>query len=205
MEKMFNCVLLLLILITIHHLLQHYKNKNNNVKVVKKTKKIEIQENKEKFITVPEVKSDTIKFNYNKEIEKQFQKEQEKGFLVKSFVPNNADENKKDEEFVDTKTMFNYEFIKPKIEVMNGIMKPEDVNKTIKEIYDNSFVDFKKLVPKKNKIENNDNVSLNAASNLTFFTNDNWLYDNEKPENGGQIKTGLYANDLELLNSNAIY
>jgi hypothetical protein len=49
---------------------------------------------------------------------------------------------------------------------------------TIKDIYDNSFVDYKKLIPKKKKKEND--TSKKAASNLSFLTSDTWIYGNEK-------------------------
>lgn len=96
-----------------------------------------------------------------------------------------------------------------KIYKMNGIIDPNDTNnkgKTIKQIYDDSFVDFKKKVPVKNIITTNSNEStLVGASNLSMLIPDTWIYENENLQNGGVIKDGLYAYDAELLGQNATF
>ena len=49
-----------------------------------------------------------------------------------------------------------------------------------KDVYDNSFVDFKKLCPKKTIVNDKSNTNyLEGASNLTFITPDKWVYENE--------------------------
>jgi hypothetical protein len=80
---------------------------------------------------------------------------------------------------------------------MSGVLKPEDnQGKTIKEVYDNSMVDYKKLGPKKNMVsDENSDVVMPGGSNLKYFTTDTWTYENENPENGGLIYNNLYADD----------
>lgn len=194
---MFNCILLFLILIALYKVLQYYKKKD----CVKNIENF----NTEKIFYNQPVESENIKFDYDiKEIDKQFIKEQENGFRVASYVANNPDGSNR-EDFIETKALFTYEFNEPRTLMMDGVVDPVDSGKTLKEVYDNSFINFKKLIPKKEMINTDDATSLEGASNLSFFTNDDWVYDNEKPENGGEIKRGLYANDEFLLNSNAIY
>lgn len=65
-------------------------------------------------------------------------------------------------------------------------------NKTIKEIYNNKIIDFKKNIPKKSI--NNNNI-IHCASNLNVISPNEWNYDDEKPENGGEINNGLFAFD----------
>jgi hypothetical protein len=97
---------------------------------------------------------------------------------------------------------------------MDGIMDPDDFKNgsgmTLKEIYDNSFIDYKKIVPNKKMIET-DPTKLNtqiAGSNLSFISPDTWIYEQEKPENGGKIP-GLYGevygHDPLLENGNALF
>jgi hypothetical protein len=68
----------------------------------------------------------------------------------------------------------------------------DTLNKTIKEVYDSKIIDFKKDIPK--KTINNNNV-IECASHLNVISPNDWTYDNEKPENGGEIKDGLFAFD----------
>ena len=116
------------------------------------------------------------------------------------------------EQFYETKTQFTYELDDTNnynTYKMNGIIDPTDVNnkgKTIKQIYDDSFVDFKKKVPVKHIISNNINEStLEGASKLSMLIPDTWIYENENAQNGGLIKDGLYAFDTELLGQNATF
>ena len=132
--------------------------------------------------------------------------------LGKQIKENGNAEYGKDERegFIEAKARFNYELYDPKTTHMNGVSDPNDfVNgegKTLKEVYDSSFVDFKELIPKKNKVDIPENSAyLNGASNLNFITPDTWVYENEKPENGGQILNGLYASDPSVFSSNALF
>jgi hypothetical protein len=116
------------------------------------------------------------------------------------------------EQFYETKSKFTYELNDTndyKTYKMNGVIDPTDSSnegKTIKQIYDDSFVDFKKKVPVKNIITTNINESkLEGASKLSMLIPDAWLYENENAQNGGLIKDGLYAFDTELLGQNAAF
>jgi hypothetical protein len=44
-----------------------------------------------------------------------------------------------------------------------------------------------------------------GASHLKYISSDMWMYDNEKPENGGQIAEGLFAVDPDSLGTVAKY
>ena len=156
-----------------------------------------------------------INFDYDlRPIEKEYIKEQEHGTYLNTWYPNtwidHIDENGKPvydsrehvtgkaETIIDgPKSSFSYEFNKNKTDNMSGILKPEDSQgKTIKEVYDNSMVDYKKLGPKKNMVsDENSDVVMPGGSNLKYFTTDTWTYENENPENGGLIYNNLYADD----------
>ena len=82
-------------------------------------------------------------------------------------------------------------------------MDENDLPKTIAQIFDESITDFKKLTPLK-ECQTGDFV-IQGASNLSTFNPDEFVYDDEKPENGGSINNGLYAADMTTSNSNAIF
>ena len=90
----------------------------------------------------------------------------------------------------------------------NAITSPESKilqsaeNKTIREIYDKSILDFKKNYKKK-KINNNNNI-IQCGSNLNILSPNDWNYDNEKSLNGGEIIDGLYGYDPLLNQSSSI-
>lgn len=155
---------------------------------------------------------ENVKFNYENELDKRFLLEQDNSVNLATRYPNtwiqSIDENGepvyanremvtgKPDIIVEEKVRNNWEFNKPKVNNLDGHVNPEDVGKTIREIYDNSFVDYKKLIPAKPLINNKPNTNFNyGASNLTFINPDYWVYQNEKSENGGQIDDGLYASD----------
>ena len=155
---------------------------------------------------------ENIKFNYENESDKRFLLEQDNSVNLATRYPNtwiqSIDENGdpvyanremvtgKPDIIVEEKVRNSWEFNKPKVNNLDGHVNPEDVGKTIREIYDNSFVDYKKLIPAKPLINNKPNTNFNyGASNLTFINPDYWVYQNEKSENGGQIEDGLYASD----------
>lgn len=200
MKKMFNCILLFGLLIFIYHILQKYKNNNNCNNNNDNYEKFDMS----KIYYNPTVKSD-IKFDYDfTEVDNQFIKDQENSFNVAYYAPNTNNPEILNNLNTRNETLYNYDFNKLRIPDLDNNESSAN-GKTIKEIYDNSFVNFKKLIPKKNMIKSNEDTSLEGGSNLSFYTNDNWVYDNEKPENGGSINNGLYAVDYNTLNSNAIF
>lgn len=249
MEKIFNVLLTIGILITIYYCIQKYKNNRYSKKIIRfkepnrfaKTNK-EILDNEssniEKFnmdkIKYEEpVKSQKIEFDYNiQDLEKQFMKEQMYGVNLASLCPNrwiesfdpdgnpiyNSRENVTGvlETFIEPKARFTYGFNKENTLNMGGIIDPDDFidgnGRSLKEVYDNSFVDFKKLIPKKTIIDFNESNeksketnSMQAASNLHYFTPDTWVYENEKLENGGISKEGIYASDPSVFGSEAAF
>lgn len=186
---------------------------------------------KEEFINLDKVyyinkePTNKVEFNYEQDrpIDKTFLKEQEIGSQLSTWYPNTwierIDENGEPvfnsrenvtgvrEDFIESKARFTYEFNSPRTVQMDGIADPDDFKdgrgRTLKEIYDNSFVDYKKIVPKKRMVEiDPDQLNTQAAgSNLSFITPDTWVYDQEKPENGGKFENGLMADDPLASNS----
>jgi len=78
-------------------------------------------------------------------------------------------------------------------------------DKSIKEVYDTSMIDYKKTYPIKKPISNeDDDIIVQCGSNLKAYTSDTWTYDDENPENGGILYDALYANDPESLD-NAVF
>jgi hypothetical protein len=100
------------------------------------------------------------------------------------------------ENFIETKSRFTYEYNSPRSTQMDGVDDPSN-GKTLKEIYDNSFVDYKKMVLQKKIVsKKEDEINIKqGASNLSYIIPDTWVYENEKPENGGSFYNGIMAND----------
>jgi len=226
MEKMLNVILIMGLLVLLNLCLQKHKNE----KIIPKNNNIVTEKFKMDKIYMPtKVVEQPIKFNYDKprEIDKQFQKEQDYGAGLKTWYPNTwiekIDENGQPvygsreketgnlENFIESKARFTYEFNSPRSVQMDGIADPDDFidgkGRTLKEVYDNSFVDFKKLVPKKEVVGDSSiqTYSQSGASNLSFISPDTWIYENEKAENGGQILKGLYASDPLTMDTVAIF
>ena len=175
------------------------------------------------------IKPKKIDYDYNiEDLEIQFMNEQKNGVHFTTLCPNrwiqsfdpdgnpiyNSRENVTGvlETFIEPKVRFNYEFNKEKTLIMSGIIDPDDFidgrGKAIKEIYDNSFVDFKKLTPKKTIIDNvteEKSNSIQAASDLYYLPPDNWIYENEKQENGGKSIEGIYASDPSVDGLEAVF
>ncbi len=223
---MLNIILIMGLLVLLNFCLQKHKNK----KAIPKNNNIVTEKfNMEKIYMPTKVVEQPIKFNYDKprEIDKQFQKEQNYGAGLKTWYPNTwierIDENGQPvygsreketgnlENFIESKARFSYEFNSPRSVQMDGIADPDDFKdgkgRTLKEVYDNSFVDFKKLVPKKEIVGDSSvqTYSQSGASNLSFISPDTWIYENEKAENGGQILKGLYASDPLTMDTVAIF
>jgi len=218
MKEIFNIILIIIILIITYHVINY--NKNNNLKNnIEKLTDINQQYNN---IIVPNnviTLEKNIKFNYDiRPIDNEFIKEQKQGVNLNTWYPNTwiekIDENgnpiygsreSSDPFLIKQKTNSSYDFNNMKTENIDSVLKKEDVGKTIKEVYDNSIIDYKKLEPKKIMIgDENSDIIMPGGSNLTFFNSDTWTYENEKPENGGIIYDGIYAND-ELSNNVSVY
>ena len=222
---MLNIILIMGLLVFVNFCLQKHKKE----KTIPKNNIVTEKFNMNKIFIQPKIVEQPIKFNYDKprEIDKQFQKEQDYGAGLKTWYPNTwierIDENGQPvygsrekeignvENFIESKARFTYEFNSPRSVRMGGIADPYDFkdskSRTLKEVYDNSFVDFKKLVPKKEIVGDSSvqTYSQSGASNLSFISPDTWIYENEKAENGGQILKGLYASDPLTMDSVAIF
>ena len=214
MNQLFNIILIIIILIIANKCIQCTKEPD-----IIKTKPEILGYNNKSTLPIIEnfVDLDTKYINFNYEtrpIEKEFIKEQKDGAYLYTWYPNTwierIDENgnpiynnrenvigKKDTLIDGPKSSFSYDFNNVKIDNMSGILKPEDSQgKTIKEIYDNSMVDYKKLGPHKTKItDETSDIVMPGGSNLQYFTADTWTYENENQENGGVIFDNVYGND----------
>jgi hypothetical protein len=171
-----------IILIIIIFIILYYFFKNNiNKEPINKQKEEPINKQKEEFI--------------NNQKNEPINKQKEELFIY-SWYPNTWIEkiddkgepiyNSRNDQF-DTSSI-------PKTKININIEDPQ--GKTIKEIYDNSIINYKSITPTKNMItdETLDNI-MPGGSNLQYYTADTWTYENEKQENGGLIYDNVYAND----------
>jgi hypothetical protein len=235
MEKIFNVLLVFGVLIALYYCIQKHKKEKENQNRIKTGEKYsknpsnEIIEkfNMDKIKYNQPVVTNKVEFDYEtRPIEKQFINEQKNGANITPHYPNrwiksfdannNPIYNSREqvtgivETFIEPKARFTYDFNKEKTLNMDGIADPDDFidgrGKTLKEIYDNSFVDFKKLVPK-GKITNGEpNTNfMQAASSLYYLTPDYWVYENERAENGGQSSDGIFASDPSTFGSVAMF
>ncbi len=215
---MFNVLLVFGVLIALYYCIQKHKKENEKTNTSQE-EKIKFVENfqMDKIKYNEPVKTNTVKFDYAvRPIEQQFMMEQKQGVTMMPAYPNrwiesfdsagnpvyNSRENVTGviETFIEPKARFTYDFNKEKTITMDGIADPDDFingqGKTLREVYDNSFVDFKKLVPKEKVISSEPNTNFaKAASSLYYLTPDTWVYENEKPENGGESLDGILASD----------
>jgi hypothetical protein len=152
-----------------------------------------------------------ISFDYNvRPIDKKFINDQTGGSYMYTWYPNTwidkIDENgkplyKSRDNLKDTsgipKTSYSYDFNNVKIGNMSSVLKPEDSQgKTIKEIYDNSIIDYKSLGPNKNMLsDETSDIIMSGGSNLQYYTADTWTYENENQQNGGLIYDNVYGDD----------
>ena len=207
-EKIFNIGLIVSILVILYLCIQKFKSAKNTNPVEKF--------NMDKLFINEHEPSSKVEFNYGSDkirpIDRQFMKEQEHGVAQHTWYPNTwieridesgnpvygQREEPDTEHFIESKARFSYDFNSPRIAKMDGIADPDNFidgkGRTLHEVYNESFVDYKKLAPQKKKIEGTV-PSKNAGSNLAFIEPDNWIYENEKPENGGKFAGGVYGAD----------
>ena len=234
MEKMFNVLLVFGVLIALYYCIQKHKRENQNKENQNKEKdyKKSLPEVIENF-NMDKIKYDQpiiptkVEFDYEmRPIEKEFINDQKNGTSVTPHFSNRWIEsfdtdnkpvyNSREqvtgivETFIEPKARFTYEFNKEKTLNMGGIADPDDFidgrGKTLQEVYDNSFVDFKKLVPKEKILNGEPNTNfMQAASSLYYLTPDTWVYENEKVENGGQSSDGVFASDPSTLGTEAMF
>jgi hypothetical protein len=214
--EIFNIILIITILVIAYYCMQN----NNEIKSDNITN-IKEQETVENFI---DLDTKYIKFDYDlRPIEKEYLKDQKDSAYLYTWYPNTwierIDENgnpiynsrdkvtgKVDIVIDEAKSSFSYEFNNVKTVNMSGVLGLENSQgKTIKEIYDNSMVDYKNLGPKKNRIsDDTSDIVMPGGSNLEYFTADTWTYENEDANNGGLIYDNVYGDDT-MSNNVAVF
>jgi hypothetical protein len=167
-------------------------------------------------------KQESIKFNYEQGLNNNdeiFLEEQTKGMNLATryynhhikYIDNTPEGGGKpvyntiepELDIVENKIRNTWDFNKPKVNNLDGYVDNDYSGKTIREVFDNSFIDYKKLIPKKDLIQTINHSD--GASSLTYYTPDKWTYNGEKLENGGEIVDGLYASDPCTTGSVAIF
>jgi len=188
MVKIFNLMLIITFIIVIFLCLDKY-SKEQKVKTKENFNDIKLfNEN------IPETTE--IKFDYNiKPLEERLLIEQNKGVNLNTISQVALNEN--NNEFIEAKENNNYLFdaFKSRNKNIDGKMNINN-GKTLKEIYDNSFINFKQFAPNKKRLDNENNDLIKGASNLKYYGPDVWKYENEKPENGGVLYDGIVASDM---------
>ena len=141
----------------------------------------------------------TINFDYDtvpteepkKSIEDRYQEELISGAIVNPHYINNN--------FSDQRVIYNNDIYTKPIHINRTLdsMDENDLPKTIAQIFDESITDFKKLTPLK-EYQTGDFI-IQGASNLSTFNPDEFVYDDEKPENGGVFgKDDKYKGNLSI-------
>lgn len=136
----------------------------------------------------------TIYFDYdtvsseepNEPIQDRYQKELKSGAI---FNPQYTNTN-----FSDQRAIYNNDmYAKP----IHSDRTVDYVNKTIAQVFDDSITDFKNLTPTKD-YKTGDFI-IQGGSNLSTFNIDDFVYDDEKPENGGVFgKDDKYNGNLNI-------
>lgn len=216
MKEVFNIILIITILFIVYYCIQNSNTNNKQNSNIVPGQNIITNDEPGKIIEkLTNIDTKYINFNYDlRPIEKEFIKEQKDGVHLNTWYPNtwidHIDENgnpvydsrehvtgRTDTIINEPKTNINYDFNTNKTNNMSGVLKPEDFKgKTIKEVYDNSMVDYKALGPQKIRItDENSDIVMQGGSNLSYFTSDTWTYQDENPENGGLIYDNVYGDD----------
>jgi hypothetical protein len=119
-------------------------------------------------------------------IENRYQKELKSGAIVNPQYTNTN--------FSDQRAIYNNDMYAKPIHIDRTV---NSVNKTIAQVFDDSITDFKKLTPTKDY--KTGDFLIQGASNLSMFKPDEFVYDNEKPENGGVFgKDDKYIGNLNI-------
>ena len=136
----------------------------------------------------------TIYFDYDtvsseepmEPIENRYQKELKSGAFVNPQYTNTN--------FSDQRAIYNNDMYAKPIHINRTV---DSVNKTIAQVFDDSITDFKKLTPIKD-YKTGDFI-IQGGSNLSTFNIDEFVYDDEKPENGSVFsKDDKYKGNLSV-------
>ena len=190
MKNIFNLIIYVVIIYLLVQLCNNLQ-KTSEKNFIKNTKKF----NKEQVVK----ENPTIYFNYEtvspeepkEPIKDRYQKEIISGTFINPQYTNN--------DFSDQRAIYNNDMYAKPIHI-NRTLDSVDKNelpKTIAQIFDDSITDFKKLTPTKD-FKTGDFI-IEGASNLSTFNPDEFVYDNEKPENGGVFgKDDKYKGNLNI-------
>ena len=136
----------------------------------------------------------TIYFDYdtvsseepNEPIQDRYQKELKSGTVVNPQYTNTN--------FSDQRAIYNNDMYAKQIHNDRTV---DSINKTIAQVFDDSITDFKKLTPTKDY--KTGDYLIQGGSNLSTFNIDDFVYDDEKPENGGVFgKDDKYNGNLKI-------
>ena len=196
--KMINIIILICFIYLIYLLWDSHKEKFKNIlpqlkNLYKPTEKFSniyfdgldnvISEN----IEIPDRTEEIKKFNY----------QQDNAMTLASWNPNRyikkIDENGKpiyDSIYDDNFPLITQDANLTEINPIDGIAE-NNFGMSLKELYDKSLPNYKKIEPKMTLDKSNDTKKI-GASNLSSYTLEDWTYKNEKELNGGLIG-GLYT------------
>ena len=119
-------------------------------------------------------------------IQDRYQKELNSGTFVNPQYTNNT--------FSDQRAIYTNDMYAKPIHINRTV---DSVNKTIAQVFDDSITDFKKLTPIKDY--KTGDYLIQGGSNLSTFNIDDFVYDDEKPENGGVFgKDDKYNGNLNI-------
>jgi hypothetical protein len=153
-----------------------------------------------------------IKINYKKNYNKKvkfsniidyYDYNSEKSFYTNSWNGNYYLEKNNDTELKNIYPNNNLD-INPKKKEEN-IINFNSINKNdkIKDVYDNLICNYKKY--DKKKIINTESSIIKGGSNLSYYSPNTWIYENEDINNGGLIHNNLMAYDSMANTDTAIF
>ena len=211
MKSIFNLVLFLIVIIILVVICNSFENNKTQPTLQKKI----MSEFTGEKITInniphsePVIVFDYEKYIYEKvprkkkiSISDRFYKDLKVGATtIPKYEPPKGEKNKEfyKKEFSDQSLLFDSKLYEKKIHTERIVDKEEEnqLPKRIRDVFDDSITDFKTLIPQM-KGTNTTLVS-DGAFNLEAFNPDYINYENEKPENGGQIPNlygTVYGND----------
>lgn len=207
MKNILNLILYLIIIVILILF-------SNRLSITNRKKNLEIKEEfmsgdkkilKEEKISIPEG-NPTISFNYDsvpnsveENILDRYNKESKNGANIYPQYDHS--------DFTQQKAIHDWRMYESTItrdRTLEMDTNKDELPKTIKQIFDDSITDFKKLVPKKDA--KTGDFTSQGSFNLSLFSPDSFSYDNERPENGGMNKeTKLYSYDPLLELDRAIF
>jgi len=211
MKSIFNLVLFLLVIITLVIICNNLENK----KPLVSQNKVRSEVTSKKIVIGNIPKSDpAIVFDYEKDqyetiknkkkkisISDKFYKDLKVGATtIPKYEPPKGEKNKEfyKKEFSDQSLLFDSKLYEKKIHTERIVDKEEEneLPKRIRDVFDDSITDFKTLIPPMKGTSTT--LVSDGAFNLEAFNPDYINYENEKPENGGQIPNlygTVYGND----------